>query len=274
MVIKLCITELKLVLRPRLLKWILTGIRLRAFIILTIAASISCFLSSSTLFLVSLRSGSDSPFAATVWIFTLKHIFLSFLKKSPQKFIYMHIYTEHNYGEINCTSSIPMWVLSWIFWKKKEDRTYVMTVMHCLRLTPDMNTSITTSIEVVIWADCHFTVIKTTETGECSLSRQEWKGIFRMFNKKKSQYLKAHCWDETLIHDFTEYSLEGQLFLGGKQFNDQLLLMPSVIWDHVGITTVAFLECCVPSIANCKLQKAIRKKQRGVTTGWVVHFAL
>lgn len=41
-------------------------IRFLAFIILTMAASISCFLSSSTLLLVSLRSGSDSPFAATV----------------------------------------------------------------------------------------------------------------------------------------------------------------------------------------------------------------
>ena len=39
--------------------------RFLAFMIRTMAASISCFLSSSTLFLVSLRSGSDSPFAAT-----------------------------------------------------------------------------------------------------------------------------------------------------------------------------------------------------------------
>jgi hypothetical protein len=61
-----------LFLKVKLPKLVLTGIRLRAFIILTIAASISCFRSSSTLFLVSLRSGSDSPFAATVWIFTLK----------------------------------------------------------------------------------------------------------------------------------------------------------------------------------------------------------
>ena len=38
----------------------------------TIAASISCFRSSSTLLLVSFLSGSDSPLAATVWIFTLK----------------------------------------------------------------------------------------------------------------------------------------------------------------------------------------------------------
>lgn len=45
--------------------------RFRAFIILTIAASISCFLSSSTLLLVSLRSGSDSPFAVTACILTL-----------------------------------------------------------------------------------------------------------------------------------------------------------------------------------------------------------
>lgn len=50
----------------------LTDIRLRDFIIRTIAASISCFLSSSTLLRVSFRSGSDSPLAATVWIFTLK----------------------------------------------------------------------------------------------------------------------------------------------------------------------------------------------------------
>lgn len=48
-----------------------TGIRFRAFIIRTMAASISCFRSSSTLLRVSLLSGSDSPFAATVWIFTL-----------------------------------------------------------------------------------------------------------------------------------------------------------------------------------------------------------
>ncbi len=48
--------------------------RFRAFIILTMAASISCFLSSSTFVLVSFRSGSDSPFAATVWIFTLNNL--------------------------------------------------------------------------------------------------------------------------------------------------------------------------------------------------------
>lgn len=48
--------------------------RLRAFIILTIAASISCLRSSSTLPRVSLRSGSDSPLAATVWIFTLQEL--------------------------------------------------------------------------------------------------------------------------------------------------------------------------------------------------------
>lgn len=42
------------------------------FIIRTIAASISCFLSSSTFCLVSFLSGSDSPcLAATVWILTL-----------------------------------------------------------------------------------------------------------------------------------------------------------------------------------------------------------
>lgn len=44
----------------------LTVMRLRDFMIRTIAASISCFRSSSTLLRVSLRSGSDSPFAATV----------------------------------------------------------------------------------------------------------------------------------------------------------------------------------------------------------------
>lgn len=44
----------------------LTVIRLRDFMIRTMAASISCFRSSSTLLRVSLRSGSDSPFAATV----------------------------------------------------------------------------------------------------------------------------------------------------------------------------------------------------------------
>lgn len=49
----------------------LTAIFFRAFIILTIAASISCFRSSSTLLRVSFRSGSDSPLAATVWILTL-----------------------------------------------------------------------------------------------------------------------------------------------------------------------------------------------------------
>lgn len=43
-----------------------TGIRFLSFIMRTIAASISCFLSSSTLLRVSLLSGSDSPFAATV----------------------------------------------------------------------------------------------------------------------------------------------------------------------------------------------------------------
>jgi hypothetical protein len=38
----------------------------------TIAASISCLRSSSTLLRVSFRSGSDSPLAATVWILTLE----------------------------------------------------------------------------------------------------------------------------------------------------------------------------------------------------------
>ena len=43
------------------------------FMILTMQASISCFLSSSTFFLVSLRSGSASPcLALACWIFTLK----------------------------------------------------------------------------------------------------------------------------------------------------------------------------------------------------------
>lgn len=41
-------------------------IRFRAFMIRTMAASISCFRSSSTLLLVSFRSGSDSPLAVTV----------------------------------------------------------------------------------------------------------------------------------------------------------------------------------------------------------------
>lgn len=50
----------------------LTANFLRDFMILTIAASISCFLSSSTLLRVSRRSGSVSPLAATVWIFTLQ----------------------------------------------------------------------------------------------------------------------------------------------------------------------------------------------------------
>jgi len=50
----------------------LTAMRLRAFIMRTIAASISCFRSSSTLPRVSLRSGSDSPLAATVCILTLQ----------------------------------------------------------------------------------------------------------------------------------------------------------------------------------------------------------
>lgn len=44
-----------------------------AFIIRTMAASISCFRSSSTLERVSFLSGSDSPLAATVWIFTLQY---------------------------------------------------------------------------------------------------------------------------------------------------------------------------------------------------------
>lgn len=55
-----------------------TGIRFRAFMIRTIAASISCFRSSSTLLRVSLLSGSDSPFAATVCIFTLNKIIKTF----------------------------------------------------------------------------------------------------------------------------------------------------------------------------------------------------
>lgn len=50
----------------------LTAILFRDFIIRTIAASISCLRSSSTLLRVSLCSGSDSPLAATVWILTLK----------------------------------------------------------------------------------------------------------------------------------------------------------------------------------------------------------
>lgn len=49
----------------------LTAILFRDFMIRTIAASISCLRSSSTLLRVSFRSGSDSPLAATVWIFTL-----------------------------------------------------------------------------------------------------------------------------------------------------------------------------------------------------------
>lgn len=51
---------------------ILTAIFFLDFIIRTIAASISCLRSSSTLLRVSLCSGSDSPLAATVWILTLK----------------------------------------------------------------------------------------------------------------------------------------------------------------------------------------------------------
>jgi len=58
-----------------------TAIRFRAFIIRTIAASISCFRSSSTLLRVSLLSGSDSPFAATVWIFTLNKKIQIFSKR-------------------------------------------------------------------------------------------------------------------------------------------------------------------------------------------------
>jgi len=58
-----------------------TAIRFRAFIIRTIAASISCFRSSSTLLRVSLLSGSDSPFAATVWIFTLNKEIQIFSKR-------------------------------------------------------------------------------------------------------------------------------------------------------------------------------------------------
>lgn len=42
----------------------------RAFMIRTMAASISCFLSSSTLLRVSFLSGSDSPLAVTACILT------------------------------------------------------------------------------------------------------------------------------------------------------------------------------------------------------------
>lgn len=65
--------------------FVLTDNFFRDFMIRTIAASISCFRSSSTLLLVSLRSGSDSPLAATVWILTLQYEYIS--KNVTNKFV-------------------------------------------------------------------------------------------------------------------------------------------------------------------------------------------
>jgi hypothetical protein len=76
-----------------------------------------------------------------------------------------------------------------------------------------------------------------------------------------------------LIHHFTEHALQGQLFLGGKQFNDQSLFMPSVTWNRGDIITVAFLECCAPA-SRLQTSQDYKEETKMMVTEWVVPFAL
>jgi hypothetical protein len=156
----------------------------------------------------------------------------------------MHIYTEHNYGEINCTGSIPMWILCNntmnILTKTEKTEPLSWVSRNSLPFTSEVNINITTSVKVVIYTDCRFTIIKTTETEESSLSRQEWQCIFPTFNKKSDTIL-------TPIAERTLWSIISQNV--HRKDSSSLVennLMINHCWCHQLFGIIRVLRCCIP----------------------------
>lgn len=127
-------------------KEILTAIFFRAFIILTIAASISCFRSSSTLLRVSFRSGSDSPLAATVWILTLqKWMFYSWqsswFEEENLLMEFRHegiVHVEHirrlDVFRLGCSNQQPLLLFAHRQWLQRPDQILTGDVRFLLNL--------------------------------------------------------------------------------------------------------------------------------------------